>query len=174
MSYEKFSAWMIWSKGLIDNPSFSKSFISPNIFFPFHLILHIILGLNDKCGIQFYPPTSSDDLCLPFCLILILCLNTNNWWIFLQQLRWHQKYPPKYADRWREGESFQCWLLWLMIREHLLWGDISSKGLHRLIKYSPPLLGCIKYKIIYVYSPRLLGCIKYKIIYIFALSSYQF
>ena len=60
-----------------------------------------------------------------------------------------------------------------MIREHLLWGDISSKGLHRLIKYSPPLLGCIKYKIIYVYSPRLLGCIKYTIIYVyvFALSS---
>ena len=45
--------------------------ISPNNFVPFILFLQIILGLNDSCGIRFHPPTSSDDLCLPFCLILI-------------------------------------------------------------------------------------------------------
>ena len=44
-----------------------------------HPFLQIILGLRDKCGIP--SPTSSEDLCLPFCLILIL-------WVYIGACSW--------------------------------------------------------------------------------------
>ena len=40
--------------------------------FPY-LFLHLIMALSGECGLQFRPPTNSDDLCFPFCQILILC-----------------------------------------------------------------------------------------------------
>ena len=96
MPHQRFSDRLIWRKGLIrekilcgmddiekymngfvwrkpDDPLFSKSSISPIIFCSIYPFLQIILGLNDSCGIQFQHTTSCDNLCLPFCLILILC-----------------------------------------------------------------------------------------------------
>ena len=40
------------------------------------VVILFFLALDGKCGLelnQVFPPTCSDDLCLPFCLILILC-----------------------------------------------------------------------------------------------------
>ena len=51
---------------------FSKASIPPSIRSSIHPFLKIILALNNQSSIQFRPPTSSDDLCLLFCLILIL------------------------------------------------------------------------------------------------------
>ena len=51
---------------------FSKASIPPSIRSSIHPFLKIILALNNQSSIQFRPPTSSDDLCLLFCLIIIL------------------------------------------------------------------------------------------------------
>ena len=45
-----------------------------NFFLFCHPFLQISHGLNYFCSIQFQPPTSSNNLCLRFCLILILWL----------------------------------------------------------------------------------------------------
>ena len=43
----------------------------------FHKLFFISsLLLNGQCSIQVHPPNNSDDLCLLFCLILLLCSNT--------------------------------------------------------------------------------------------------
>ena len=57
---------------------YSKATIPPRFPSSFDPFLQIILALNGFCGIQFHPPTCSDDLYLPFCLILILRLNSSN------------------------------------------------------------------------------------------------
>ena len=49
------------------NIHFSKSSISPNIFSPNHPVANRLV----RHSIPY--PTSGNDLCLPFCLILILC-----------------------------------------------------------------------------------------------------
>ena len=58
---------------------FSEASILPSVCSSICPFLQIILQLNLKCGMklnEFWPPYSSDDLCLLFCLFLL------QWWAF--------------------------------------------------------------------------------------------
>ena len=60
-------------KRIIREEKISRPLILPNIFVQFILFFKSSWG---QCGIQFPFPTSSDNLCLLFCLIIILYA----WW----------------------------------------------------------------------------------------------
>ena len=51
---------------------FSEAFILPSVRSSIYPFLQIILVLNLWCGMEFCPPNSSYDLCLLFCLFLLL------------------------------------------------------------------------------------------------------
>ena len=70
----------------------SEASILPSVCYIIHPFLQIILVLNIGCGMElneFRPPNSRDDLCLHFCLFLLLfCpgarnINCHHFWIFL-------------------------------------------------------------------------------------------
>ena len=55
---------------------FSEASILSSVRSSIHPLLQIILVLNLQCGMEqneYRPPNSSDDLCLLFCLFLLLC-----------------------------------------------------------------------------------------------------
>ena len=99
-SRKPFSARMIWRKGWIEkrilcrmdalkNGWSSRSYYTPN-HHPLKIVFQILffktsLPLNGYiAAFKCVPPTGSDDLCLPFCLILIVCFTSTS---FLCRLR---------------------------------------------------------------------------------------
>ena len=60
------------SVGLWDSTQVIYVFCQESVL-PIHPFLQIKLALNGKCSIQLRPQTSSNNLCLFFCLTLILC-----------------------------------------------------------------------------------------------------
>ena len=76
---------IFWGEGGVDEHPFFHSIHSAK-----YLLFYTSFSLNHP-GIQFRPPTSSDDLCLPFCLILTLraeCCNDKG---YPQEEGWREK-----------------------------------------------------------------------------------
>ena len=78
--------------------NFSEASIPPSVHSSFHRFLQIILVLilySASNWINSVPPTSNDDLCLLFCLILLLrcSSNVNFKWFFAPHKHWESVNP---------------------------------------------------------------------------------